>query len=78
MCQTPGIQGPTYQSMCFTCVLQLANCFRSDPKVVLSSANDGYIIAWGSGGGVVDKILVGIFSMLKICKRSKIIVYMDT
>ena len=31
---------------------------RSDTKLMLSSANDGDLLAWGSGGGVTDRIKV--------------------
>ena len=31
---------------------------RADAKLLFSAANDGIIIAWGSGGAVHDKIPV--------------------
>ncbi|XP_050413765.1 uncharacterized WD repeat-containing protein alr3466 [Patella vulgata] len=31
-----------------------------EPKLVFSSANDGFIVAWGSGGGVYDKVHIGL------------------
>ncbi|ELT89388.1 hypothetical protein CAPTEDRAFT_187404 [Capitella teleta] len=33
--------------------------FWSDMKLMLSSAIDGFIMMWGSGGGCVDKIMLG-------------------
>ena len=32
--------------------------FRNEPKLMLSSSNDGNIIAWGSGGSISDTIAV--------------------
>ncbi|KAK7116215.1 uncharacterized WD repeat-containing protein alr3466-like [Littorina saxatilis] len=34
--------------------------YWSDTKVLISSANDGDLIAWGSGGGVSDRIVIGM------------------
>ena len=34
-------------------------------KLMLSAGNDGKIIAWGSGGGVQDKINVSFLSSLR-------------
>lgn len=34
--------------------------FWAETKLMLSSANDGDLIAWGSGGGVSDRIKVGM------------------
>ncbi|XP_071959328.1 uncharacterized protein [Antedon mediterranea] len=33
--------------------------YWTEGKVMFSSSNDGYIVAWASGGGVFDKIRVG-------------------
>lgn len=32
-----------------------------EPKILLSAANDGNIIAWGSGGNIMDRIAVFIY-----------------
>ncbi|KAL8562628.1 hypothetical protein ACOMHN_011200 [Nucella lapillus] len=34
--------------------------YWSDTKLMISSANDGDLIAWGSGGGISDKIRIGM------------------
>lgn len=40
----------------------LSAVYRSGAKLVLSAANDGYIVAWASGGGVYDRIQVSAAS----------------
>lgn len=35
---------------------------RSDTKLMFSSANDGDLVAWGSGGGVIDRIKVSLLT----------------
>ncbi len=35
---------------------------RGDAKLLFSAANDGTIIAWGSGGAVHDRIPVSYYS----------------
>lgn len=32
--------------------------YWAEPKLLLSSANDGFIIAWTSSGAIADKIMV--------------------
>ncbi|XP_076443785.1 uncharacterized protein LOC143282138 isoform X2 [Babylonia areolata] len=34
--------------------------YWSDTKLMISSANDGDLIAWGSGGGISDRIKIGM------------------
>ena len=43
-------------SLNFVALLLLVN--RGDAKLLFSAANDGTIIAWGSGGAVHDRIPV--------------------
>ena len=32
--------------------------YRSSPRLILSAANDGVLLGWGHGGGIVDTISV--------------------
>nr|CAB3260425.1 uncharacterized protein LOC100175309 [Phallusia mammillata] len=49
--------------------------YWSEQKILLSCANDGLIIAWGSGGNVVDRIRIGypIYTMCLNLRRQQII-----
>ena len=39
---------------------------RGDAKLLFSAANDGTIIAWGSGGAVHDRIPVSLNIYIKV------------
>ena len=55
----------------WTCLI-LPNAYTLRPdKMMLSSANDGLIIVWGSGGSKVDEVNVSVLT-LKSCVHSSI------
>ncbi|KAL8618662.1 hypothetical protein ACOMHN_048838 [Nucella lapillus] len=49
--------------------------FWAESKVMLSAANDGYILAWGIGGTVTDRIKIGIpvFCMALLPRRHQLL-----
>lgn len=51
---------PLLEALLFSCntVLSTLHVTRGDAKLLFSAANDGTIIAWGSGGAVHDRIPV--------------------
>lgn len=54
--------------------------FWGDAKLLFSAANDGTIIAWGSGGAVHDRILIGspVYCMAWNVRRNQIVAAVDS
>ncbi|KAM7432677.1 hypothetical protein ABFA07_016944 [Porites harrisoni] len=54
--------------------------FWGDAKLLFSAANDGTIIAWGSGGAVYDRIPIGspVYCMSWNARRNQIVAAVDS
>ncbi|KAL5004688.1 hypothetical protein ScPMuIL_018144 [Solemya velum] len=48
--------------------------YWSEPKLMLSAANDGLIMAWSSGGSIFDRVDIGlpVYSMVMIPRRHQL------